>query len=446
MERYWLKFKESIWFVPSLYGLLSVILAVIFSAIDLILEDFLLESVPHVILTTVDLAQIILGGLSAALLTMTTFTFSTILVVLTTYSSQFSPRTMKNFVRDPMVWRVLGIFMGGFIYTTLSLLFMQESINGETVISSFVGVLYAMVCLGFFAAFIYHIAQNIQVNKLIEKLAIEGEEAVAGYEKLLKRENLTTNIDGKWSAHPIAHPIIAGQDGYIQLFDIIQLVSLAKKYDGRIEIEFYIGDFVPSGSTVVTLYLKESTEIEENPEKLFTIGRERDTRQDPVFAIQKMVEVSLRSISPGINDPNTAIHNIHQLGRLLGRYSQLPKADLIFMDKENKQRVKLSLHRFDEVLYHTFYQLSHFGQGDVSVLGAMTDSLINAAQLAPIQSKEDIWKIQLYIIESMDKNEIQSLDRQFYQRKIDLLAKLAAKETINLENLVNKSTQRANLL
>lgn len=434
MERYWLKIKESIWFIPTLYSVISVIFAVIFSTIDHLYDDILLMYVPHVLLTTVELAQTILGGLSAALLTMTTFTFSTIMVVLTTYSSQFSPRTLKNFVRDPMVWRVLGVFMGGFIYTTLSLLFMQESIAGESVISSLIGVIYAMVCLAFFAVFIHHIAQNIQVNTLIEKLTIEGDEAVGCYNELLKREDMTTNIEAQWTVKKKAHPIKAESDGYIQLFHLDQMVKVAEKYDGQIEIECCIGDFVQANTPVVTLYLNESIEIEENPTQLFTIGSERDTRQDPVFAIQKMVEVSLRAISPGINDPNTAIHNIHQLGRLLGSYSQLPRADFIFNDVKSIHRVKLRIHNFDEMLYHTFYQLSHYGKGDISVLAAITDSLISAAQLAPLSAKEELWNIQLYMIESMDANEIQSLDRQFYQKKINRLAELVGTKTINLND------------
>lgn len=435
MDRYWLKIKESIWFIPTLYSLFSVILAITFSTIDHTYHQTILMYVPHVLLTTVDLAQTILGGLSAALLTMTTFTFSTIMVVLTTYSSQFSPRTLKNFVRDPMVWRVLGVFMGGFIYTTLSLLFMQESIAGESVISSLIGVLYAMVCLLFFAIFIHHIARNIQVNTLIEKLTIEGIEAVGCYESLIKRKDMTTETNDNWRVKGIANPITAKNDGYLQLIDIDQLIALAQKHEGKIEMNCCIGDFVQTNSPVVTLYTKNQI-IFEAVDKLFVVGSERDTRQDPVFAIQKMVEVSLRAISPGINDPNTAIHNIHQLGRLLGSYSQLPRRDFIFMDEVKQLRVKMSLHSFEEVLYHTFHQLRHYGKSDISVMGAITDSLIMTANLSPFESKKDIWTVQLYLIEGMENSDFQTLDREFYQKKIDKLANLVGEVSVNLPSCI----------
>ncbi|WP_017380311.1 DUF2254 domain-containing protein [Paenisporosarcina sp. TG-14] len=432
MDRYWLKIKESIWFIPTLYSLLSVVLAIITSTIDHFFDKTLLLYVPPVLLTSVSLAQTILSGLSAALLTMTTFTFSTIMVVLITYSSQFSPRTMKNLVRDPMVWRVLGVFMGGFIYTTLSLLFMQESIVGDSVISGLIGVLYAMICLIFFAIFIHHIAQNVQVNTLIEKLKIEGIDAVECYEAFLKREDMTTQMNDNWTIRGTANPITARSDGYLQLVDIEQLIALAQKHKGKIEMNCCIGDFVQKNSPVVTLYTKDQISLQEDDGKLFVVGRERDTRQDPVFAIQKMVEVSLRAISPGINDPNTAIHNIHQLGRLLGSYSQLPRRDLIFMDKDKYLRVKMSLHSFEAVLYHTFHQLRHYGKSDISVLGAITDSLTMAAERAPLESKKDIWTIQLYVIEGMKNSDFQSLDRVFYQKKIDKLSNLVGERSVNL--------------
>ncbi len=435
MDRYWLKIKESIWFIPTLYSLFSVILAITFSTIDHVYHQTILMYIPHVLLTTVDLAQTILGGLSAALLTMTTFTFSTIMVVLTTYSSQFSPRTLKNFVRDPMVWRVLGVFMGGFIYTTLSLLFMQESIAGESVISSLIGVLYAMVCLIFFAIFIHHIARNIQVNTLIEKLTIEGIEAVGCYEALIKRKDMTTETNDNWQVRGIANPIIAQNDGYLQLIDIDQLIALARKHEGKIEMNCCIGDFVQTSTPVVTLYTNNQITFEE-VDKLFVVGSERDTRQDPVFAIQKMVEVSLRAISPGINDPNTAIHNIHQLGRILGSYSQLPRRNFIFMDDAKQLRVKMSLHSFEEVLYHTFHQLRHYGKSDISVMGAITESLIMTANLSPFESKKDIWAVQLYFIEGMGNSDFQTLDRNFYQKKIDKLADLVGEESVNLPRAI----------
>ncbi|YBZ95759.1 DUF2254 domain-containing protein [Bacillus sp. AK031] len=82
-----------------------------------LMERFL----PDFMMTQIDLAQTVLSTIAGSLLAMTTFTFSTVMVVLTTYSSQFSPRALKNFVNDNTTLRGLGIFMGGFIYSITAL-------------------------------------------------------------------------------------------------------------------------------------------------------------------------------------------------------------------------------------------------------------------------------------------------------------------------------------
>ncbi|MGA9227664.1 MAG: DUF2254 family protein, partial [Mesobacillus sp.] len=163
-----LRIRESIWLLPGIYSIFAFLLALLVIYID---HNELAEGiVPSFLMTSIDLAQTILGSISAALLTMTTITFSTIMVVLTTYSSQFSPRTLNNFVEDPVTMRVLGIFMGGFVYSTLSLLFMSESWYKNDVISATVGVFLAFICLAFFAYFIHNVATSIQVSKLIREI------------------------------------------------------------------------------------------------------------------------------------------------------------------------------------------------------------------------------------------------------------------------------------
>ena len=112
MKNFTFWIKEKLWVTPAVYSIFAVALSIIFFYIDLYLIESLSEYIPSILLTNVDLAKTIMGNLSGALLTMTTFTFSTILVVLTMYSSQFSPRTLKNFVHDRLTWRVLGVFLG----------------------------------------------------------------------------------------------------------------------------------------------------------------------------------------------------------------------------------------------------------------------------------------------------------------------------------------------
>ncbi|MFP3386137.1 DUF2254 family protein, partial [Tritonibacter sp. SIMBA_163] len=107
------------------------------------------------------------------------------------------------------------------------------------------------------------------------------------------------------------------------------------------------------------------------------IGTERTTDQDLDFAIQKMVEVALRAISPGINDPNTANGIIIRIGRLLGKLSHLETGAITITDEQQKDRIRYPFFTFDQFLYLTFHQLIHYGKEDVSVVAAIFEALTN---------------------------------------------------------------------
>jgi Predicted membrane protein (DUF2254) len=146
VKQFLFKIKEGTWFIPAVYTIVALILAIVVVYVDFYLEAFY----PEIFLVGLDLGKTILGTIAGSLLTMTTITFSTTMVVLTTYSSQFSPRTLENFIQDPVTMRVLGVFIGGFVYCIFTLLFIRESV-GNTVASATIGVIIAFICLAFFA-------------------------------------------------------------------------------------------------------------------------------------------------------------------------------------------------------------------------------------------------------------------------------------------------------
>ncbi len=166
-----MRYKESIWFIPSLFIIGSVAFAFITRGINIAFGEQLQEWLPGFVFTTVSLARSILTVIATSLLTMTTITFSTIMVVLSVYSSQFSPRTLQNFISDRVTQTVLGVFIAGFTYSIVSLLFIDEREPEILVLSAFFAILLSLLSIGYFIRFIQYIARAIQVNNLIEELS-----------------------------------------------------------------------------------------------------------------------------------------------------------------------------------------------------------------------------------------------------------------------------------
>lgn len=420
---FWL--KEKLWLTPAIYIVLAVILSISFFYIDLLYIESMKPYIPAILLTNVELAKTIMGSLSGALLTMTTFTFSTILVVLTMYSSQFSPRTLKNFVHDKVTWRVLGIFLSGFIYNTLSLLFMRDDLYQTDVISTFVGIVIAFFCLSTFAYFIHYIATNVQVGQLINELIADAEQAISKLENLQETEEVSTEqVD--WQPIGIKETHCAEKEGYVHYLSFQKMVEYAKTQELKIEILVNPGDYIYEGKPIFHVYKTRETEVAVG--KYYSLGTSRTSEQDLDFAIQKMVEVALRAISPGINDPNTANDIIVRLGRLLGQLGKLKTGPMLL----GQGHVLFQFRSYKRALYKTYYQLSHYGKEDISVLISIMDSLKVAAELVPSRHQIELWDMHHYVLEAVDTQQLKSLDCEELQEKVDVLAVATGQHSYNL--------------
>ncbi|WP_298832236.1 DUF2254 domain-containing protein [uncultured Planococcus sp.] len=422
---FWL--KEKLWLTPALYIVMAVLLSITFFYIDLLYIERLKPYIPSILLTNVDLAKTIMGSLSGALLTMTTFTFSTILVVLTMYSSQFSPRTLKNFIHDKITWRVLGIFLSGFIYNTLSLLFMRDDLYTTDVISTFVGILIAFFCLSTFAYFIHYIATHVQVGQLVNELIGDTEKAIA------KLKELQENEDGKeteWNPVGIKETHHAEKEGYIQYLSFDKLVDYTEEHELEVEILVQTGDYIYEGKPIFHVFKTSETEV--SAADFYSIGTSRTSEQDLDFAIQKLVEVALRAISPGINDPNTANEIIVRLGRLLGHLGQLKTGPFLLSGEEKGERVLYRFPTYKSVLYKTFYQIAHYGKEDISVLISIVESLTVAAELVPKRHHQELWDTHGYVLEAVDTQGLKLFDRETLQEKVDQLAVATGQHSYNI--------------
>lgn len=429
---FWL--KEKLWLTPAIYIVIAILLSISFFYVDLLYIEKMKPYIPAILLTNVDLAKTIMGSLSGALLTMTTFTFSTILVVLTMYSSQFSPRTLKNFVQDKITWRVLGIFLGGFIYNTLSLLFMRDDLYQTDVISTFVGIVIAFFCLSTFAYFIHYIATNVQVGQLITELIMDAEEAIAKLKNLQEEEEVSTE-KVEWNPIGLKETHYADGEGYVQYLSFKKLVDYANEQHLKVNILVNPGDYIYEGKPIFHVYKTERTEV--SVSKFYSLGTSRTSEQDLDFAIQKMVEVALRAISPGINDPNTANDIIIRLGRLLGQLGALKTGAMTL----GKGRVLFQFPSFKKVLYKTFYQLSHYGKEDISVLISILESLNVTAALVPARHHIELWELHSYVLEAVDIPKLKSFDHEELQEKIDKLAKATNQHSYNLLFVENEQKE-----
>lgn len=426
-EKLILKIKNKIWFIPGIYSFIALILSIIAIIIDTTFSSTFKEFIPSFLLTSVDLAKTILSTLAASLITMITITFSTIMVVLTTYSSQYSPRTLQDFLNEKTTLRVLGVFMGSFIYFVVSLLFMREAYQDQLVFSAFLAVVISIVCLAFFVFFIHHVSTSIQVNKLIHKISLESIHLIDSLNNRIKSNDSITSSPKQYIENSdIIIELFSDKSGYIQLIDTSALVIKAEELNISIKMEKKVGEFVLEGTKLMTIYSDNSINSTKEILKYITIGRYRSMIQDIEFGIQKIVDVALRAISPGINDPNTAIHCIKRLSLILSSISLTDIHIGYYHDKEDILRLRMKYPDFDDLLYQGFHQIRFYSNGDASVLSAIIDSLILISE-NNLNVSGKIWDFANYIIGGFDDSKLQPMDKSYINSKIKRLADLTDK-------------------
>lgn len=164
----------------AIYLLRYIVLAIFLTIIVIGIDYFGIGKslIPEILLTKIDVARSILTALSGSFLTITTFTFSTILSVLSTYSSNYSPRVVENFLAKKITMKVMGLFVGGFIYSVLTLFFMKTSDLDVMVLSATVAIVYTIYSVVNFVIFIFSVSSLIQSGNLIVNTFRESEAVI----------------------------------------------------------------------------------------------------------------------------------------------------------------------------------------------------------------------------------------------------------------------------
>jgi uncharacterized membrane protein len=311
------RLRGRLWFIPAIGVIAAALLAWGLVAIDRSLADdvdgfFIFGGGP-------ESARAILSTIAAAMLTFTGLVFSITMLVLQLASSQLSPRVTRTFLRDRANQVVLAIFVATFVYALLVLREVRSVDEGAFVPA--IGVWWAFVLLiasvGAFIYYIDHMAQAMRVETVIEQVATETRDAI----ERCYPEPAGSLPPVDLPVADVADIVLAGdRPGTLQAVDGGKLEAIATGSLTVLEVVPVVGTFVPSAGPLVRVRGTGSVD-HDAVRAAFTIGSERSMEQDPAFGLRQLVDIAVRALSPGTNDPTTAamaVDAIHDLLRRLG--------------------------------------------------------------------------------------------------------------------------------
>ncbi len=399
MKRFLSVIEESVWFYPTVICVFSFVVSLLVGWVDIAGIIKVESQSLWIFFTSVGLAKTILSLIAGSLLTMTVFTFSTTMVVLTTYSAQFSHRVVKNFLKDDMTMKTLGVFMGGFVYSIMALSYMRESIGDRLVISASMGIVYVLICLMYFLRYINHVSSYLQLNNLIDRLSHEVKGRLTDYRKFLALGQMTKEVIIEENYRMTT--IKSRESGYIQYVDFLKINKIATDLKLLIGFKKITGVFIVSGFDLFEVYTETGTIDEDLELKLLncvTIGIEQTELQDFMYSVSKISEIALRALSPGINDPNSACYCIKVMGLLLSEVADIDKGYLkVYCDDEEEYHLFLELVDFQRLLHNSFKPLVHYGNDDLSVIKAIYKALNIILVGASKENKDIIMTFSSYV-------------------------------------------------
>jgi uncharacterized membrane protein len=251
------KIRTSIWLYPTIYSLFAFVLSISITIIDKTYTDESLNYVNELFYTTSSLAQAVLSIIAGAFITISTFTFSTTMVVLTMYSSQFTPRVVENFLNNKTTMKSFGVFLSGFIYAITSLLFIDTNKDGNLVIAASVGVVYIIVGLVYFLLFIHNVSTHIQASDLISRLNEEAIGEIEKYTNFTKESEIISEVKLKKIIDKKNFiKIFARSDGYIQEINYQRLKKFAQRYKCIVCFKKVVGQFVSTETRILIIYFE----------------------------------------------------------------------------------------------------------------------------------------------------------------------------------------------
>ncbi|WP_019601457.1 DUF2254 domain-containing protein [Teredinibacter turnerae] len=317
IRAYWETISTSYWFIPACLMAVSVVLCSLCLALvqRASIPGWLLAFFPVV---TQSGAQQLLSTLATSIITATSIAFSMTLVALVMASSQFGPRLLRTFMLDKGTQVVLGVLVSTFLYCLISLHHLSSITQNEDALSiisasSAILTILDVVCIIYF---IHHLANFIQADEIIYRCFSDF---LGDIDSLLPRpedqpderplaEELTVRTS-------FSITLFSECNNYVQTINYRELINRNPDIIAGLEVFVRSGDYVAVGDPVITFYGRGeiSKEMVNKYRKYLVFGRQRTPVQDPEFAVSQLVEIALRALSPGINDPYTAITCLDRL-------------------------------------------------------------------------------------------------------------------------------------
>ncbi|HTN79017.1 MAG TPA: DUF2254 domain-containing protein [Acidimicrobiales bacterium] len=428
--------RTNLWLVPTLEVAAAVVLFVVTYTIDQAAYRGDITLPNWVNNGSADAARQILTAIAAAVITVMGLVFSITIVALTLASTQFGPRMLRNFIRDRGTQVTLGTFVATFVYAVLVLGSIAHGPKGDFVphLSITVALALVLVSLAVLIYFIHHMAKSIQLPEVIASIAndlagaIDAEAISADGTRSVGRERGPSVAELERRMDESGAMIPAPRSGYLQFVAYDVLVDIACEADAVVRFLFRPGHFVIQGLPLATVWPADAAnEVAHELEHAHFTGPHRTLSQDLTFAIDQLVEIAIRALSPAVNDTFTALTCIDWLSDGLCKITARWDPELIHRDAEGRVRIIAAEIRYERLVERSFDKIRQASRGMPAVMIRQIDALTKIAAYASTPRQRAALRAQAQmILRASDESVPEPQDRLDVSRRFELFEAVIA--------------------
>ncbi len=415
------RLDTSIWLIPIGLCFFSALLGILMLWLDRYLGPSGLGLAAFAM--PLDSARQVLGVIAGSIIGVGGVAFSVTMVALTLTSGQYGPKILRNFLEDRFSKVTLGLFLGTYVYTLIVMTGYAELDSPRfTVLLS---LLLAFLALTAFVGFIHRTATDLQADQIIHRIGGQLERALRELAADGSSRALATLAWRRAARSRQAFPIAASTGGYVQTIDYGGLVAWCVEHDCVLQVRARAGAFVVKGVCLLKVFGRAADGLENAVDELnahVIVGPIRTPTQDPEHAITQLNQLAARALSPGINDPGTAITCVDWFSLGLAEIVDRDIPGCVFLDQDQRPRLLARVSSFNGIMKAIYTPLRQFSNSENGFTVSLLESLCRLAELTRRADRLDI--LTLHGQEIWDQIRRQPLSdydlREVHQRYLKL--------------------------
>ncbi len=389
---YWDYLHGALWFLPTVSVVFFLVAGAVLSRVS-ISDDSPLRWLAFQ--GTPEDARQLLIVVSSTMITVTGLVFALTIIALQIASGQYSPRLLRNFMRDRGTQFVLSIFVGAFAYSTAGLHTVGVQSPGEEAfiprlaVSGSLGL--ALASLGVLIYFIHHLSHSIQIDTIMSTTVHETLHVIDD----LYPDQVGHPEPEERCPDPPAWAVMLPSDrsGYIQEVEPEALVRGATRHDLVIRLARIVGHHVVAGTPIAWAWHRSAghappePRLQEAIRDSVQIGFERTMLQDVLFGIRRLVDIGSKALSPAVNDPYTATQAVHHLSVVLCVLARRRLGDRLCRDEHGTVRVAVPFPKFEDYLQFGTEQIRRFGAKEPGLTRSLIELLKDVGSSATSEDR-----------------------------------------------------------